>query len=125
MTLWSNKLNSVNDDLNIIEQQALTLAEAAIQLDQARSLEDRNAPLAHALEHNLQLWVELGVLVKDPEIQLTDSVRENILKLRDFIASMIIQQGINISDATLNTLININFQISEGLLEGASRRKAD
>jgi hypothetical protein len=30
--------------------------------------------------------------------------------------------GVNIAESTLNTLININLQISEGLLEGAKRR---
>jgi len=32
------------------------------------------------------------------------------------------QHGVDIRESTLNTLININLQISEGLLEGARGR---
>ena len=118
-------MNSIDDDLTIIEQQAFSLAQAAIQLDKTRTNEGDNSSLAQALEHNLQVWVEIGVLVKDPESQLTNNVRENILKLRDFIADITMQHGTSISEATLNTLININLQISEGLLEGAKDKRAN
>ena len=118
-------MNSIGDDLTVIEQQAFSLAQAAILLDQARTNEGDTNNLAQALEHNLQVWVEVGVLVKETERQLTNNVRKNILKLRDFIAGMTMQYGVNISEATLNTLININLQISEGLLEGARDKRAN
>ena len=111
------------NDLTVVEQQAFNLAQAAIQLDQSR-IGDRNlAKMAQALEHNLQVWVEIGVLVRSPESRLAANVRDNILKLRDFISDMTMKHGVEIPDTTLNTLININFQISEGLLEGAKARK--
>ncbi len=113
-----------DEDLTIIEKQAFSLAQAAIRLDQARTDNSGDNRLVQALENNLQLWVEVGTLVRSPESQLATNVRDNILKLRDFIAHMTMQHGINIPETTLNTLININFQISEGLLEGVKNRNA-
>ena len=106
------------EDLSVVESQAFNLAQAGIQLDQARLGGDDNGTLAQALEHNLQVWVEIGILIKSPESQLEENVRDNILKLRDFISDTTMQHGVNIRESTLNTLININLQISEGLLEG-------
>ena len=110
------------EDLSVVERQAFNLAQAGIQLDQARLGGDDNGTLARALEHNLQVWVEIGILIKSPESQLAENVRDNILKLRDFISDTTMQHGVDIRESTLNTLININLQISEGLLEGARSR---
>ncbi len=112
------------NELTVVEQQAFNLAQAAIQLDQSRIGERNLGKMAQALEHNLQVWIEIGVLVRSPESRLAENVRDNILKLRDFISDMTMKHGVDIPDTTLNTLININFQISEGLLEGAKARKA-
>lgn len=112
------------NELTVVEQQAFNLAQAAIQLDQSRGDSRDIARLAQALEHNLQVWVEIGTLVKSPESRLAENVRDNILKLRDFISDMTMKHGVDIPDSTLNTLININFQISEGLLEGAKAGRA-
>jgi len=111
------------EDLSVVERQAFNLAQAGIQLDQARAGDAGSGELAQALEHNLQVWVEIGMLVKSPESQLAENVRDNILKLRDFISDTIMKHGIEIPESTLNTLININLQISEGLLEGARARQ--
>lgn len=116
-------MTALQEDLTVVEQQAFNLAQAAIQLDQTRIGETNPGRLAQALEHNLQVWVEIGTLVKSPESRLNENVRDNILKLRDFISDMTMKHGIDIPDSTLNTLININFQISEGLLEGAKAQR--
>ena len=52
------------EDLNVVERQAFNLAQAGIQLDQARLGGDDNGTLAQALEHNLQVWVEIGILAR-------------------------------------------------------------
>ena len=113
-----------DEDLSVVERQAFNLAQAGIQLDQARADSGDTTQLAQALEHNLQVWVEIGMLVKGPESQLAENVRDNILKLRDFISDTTMKHGVDIPESTLNTLININLQISEGLLEGARNRQA-
>ena len=107
------------NDLTFVEQQAFNLAQAAIQLDQARIEDGDLGKLAQALEHNLQVWVEIGTLVKSSESNLAENVRDNILKLRDFVSDTTMAKGVEMAESTLNTLININLQISEGILEGA------
>ncbi|MBT3910487.1 MAG: hypothetical protein HOF27_12535 [Rhodospirillaceae bacterium] len=107
------------NDLTFVEQQAFNLAQAAIQLDQARIDDGDLGKLAQALEHNLQVWVEIGTLVKSSESNLAENVRDNILKLRDFVSDTTMAKGVEMAESTLNTLININLQISEGILESA------
>ncbi len=109
-------------DLSLVEQQAFNLAQAGIQLDQSRIGEPDGERLVLALEHNLQVWVEIGALIKSPESRLAENVRDNLLKLRDFVSDMTMKHGVEIPESTLNTLININLQISEGLLEGAKNK---
>ncbi len=111
-----------DNDLSLVEQQAFNMAQAGIHLDQSRIGERDPQRLAAALEHNLQVWVEIGMLVKSPESRLAENVRDNLLKLRDFVSDMTMKHGVEIPDSTLNTLININLQISEGLLEGAKNK---
>lgn len=123
--LYGGQGNSMQDnlpDLSGIEEQALVLSQAAIQLDQARSGKRDPLVLATALEANVEVWVAIRALVDDPATTLQPNVCENLRRLSVFVASSTFMHGINISDSTLNTLININLQISEGLLEGAKRR---
>ncbi|MEK7246396.1 MAG: flagellar biosynthesis regulator FlaF [Pseudomonadota bacterium] len=109
-------------DLSAIEEQALVLSQAAIELDQARSGKRDPFVLTTALEANVEVWVAIRALVDDPATTLQPNIRENLRRLSVFVASSTFMHGANIPDSTLNTLININFQISEGLLEGANRR---
>lgn len=115
-------IDTKDEDLSVVERQAFNLAQSGIQLDQARLEGSDEGTLAQALEHNLQVWIDIGTLIKSPESQLTENVRDNILKLQDFIADTTMKHGVSIPESTLNTLININLQISEGLLEGANGR---
>jgi len=113
-------MENESDDLTAIEQQAFSLAQAGIRLDQARSADSGNqAYLAGALDSNLQVWVGIGTIVSDPESGIADNIKTNILRLRDFIVDTTMKNGTEISESMLNTLININLQISEGLLESA------
>lgn len=109
-------------DLGAIEAQALILSQAAIGLDQARSGKRDPHELTTALEANVEVWVAIRALVDDPATALLQNIRDNLRRLSVFVASTTFMHGVNITDSTLNTLININLQISEGLLEGAKRR---
>ena len=109
-------------DLSAIEAQALVLSQAAIGLDQARSGGRDPRALASALEANIQVWAAIRALVEDPSSPMQSNIRDNLLRLSMFVASTTFMHGVDINDSTLNTLININLQISEGLLEGAKRR---
>lgn len=109
-------------DLSAIEEQALVLSQAAIGLDQARSGKRDPHALAMALEANVQVWVAICALVDTPDSALEPNIRENLRRLSDFVAGTTFKYGIDVVDSTLNTLININLQISEGLLESSKRR---
>jgi flagellar biosynthesis regulator FlaF len=106
------------ETLNVGEEDAFGLVEAAITLDQSRGDKVR---LAAALEQNLQLWVAIRTLVSDAGSALPDAVKANLKRLSDFVAETTLKKGVEISDNTITTLVNVNLQISEGLLESASR----
>jgi len=104
-------------ELSINEENAYALSEAAIFLDQARQRrEDANA-MAAALRHNVELWIAIQSLVKRINGALPDEVKANLLKLGDYVVGTTLRDGPAIGEHTLDTLININLQISEGLLE--------
>ncbi|MEO5335921.1 MAG: DUF2934 domain-containing protein [Magnetospirillum sp. WYHS-4] len=101
------------------QDDAYYLSEAAIMLDQARSGKKRDAKkLAAALENELEVWTAIRTAVLRWSDQEREVTKQNVCRLSDFIAGTILSSGVNISDSTLDTLININLQIAEGLLEG-------
>ena len=105
------------DGLSLTEQDAFSMSQAAVLLDQARSEGDMKA-LSAALDHNLELWVGLRTLVSRPEVRVSQNVQENLTKLANYVADATMSHGVEIPEKTLDTLINIDLQISEGLLEG-------
>ena len=111
-----------DNKLSIIGELAFNLAQAGVRLDQSRIDGAGQGELAQALEHNLQVWVELSVRVKSHECNLAEQVRDNLVTLCDFVADKTMKHGIEIPESTINTFVNINFQISEGLLEGEAQR---
>ena len=105
----------------VAEEQAFQLSQAAIRVDQARRVKDKNsAALVDALNRNVEIWVALRSIVMREDCRLADEVKQNLTKLAQFVADRTFADG-EIADTTLNALININLQISEGLLEGLNR----
>lgn len=111
-------------DLTPAEREAFALSQAAIMLDQAKMKRDDQGALVGALNNNLELWVAIKTLVTSADSPLPQAVRDNILRLARFVADTTFRHGTAISDATLDTLANINFQLAEGLLEGERNRTA-
>lgn len=109
------------ESVNIAEEQAYQLAQAAIMLDNARNDRSDLGKLAAALERNLETWVALKTLILHPDCRLGDAVKGNLLRLSAFVAERTMQGVDAITDTTIDSLINVNLQISEGLLEGASK----
>jgi hypothetical protein len=103
----------------VAQQDAFYLSEAAILLDQARGGKKRDPKkLAAALENDLEVWTGIRAAVLRWSDQEREVTKQNLCRLSDFIAGTILGSGVNVSDSTLDTLININLQIAEGLLEG-------
>lgn len=106
-------------NMTLAEIEAFGLTQAGIRLDNARS--DKSS-LAAALDHNLQIWVAIKTQVNRSTCLLAQPVRDNLTRLSNFVVETTMKHGVNIPDNVVDTLININLQISEGLLEGNTAR---
>ncbi|MBL6958895.1 MAG: hypothetical protein ISR52_07935 [Rhodospirillales bacterium] len=103
------------EDLSTIEQDAFALSRAAVALDQAKG---NTNELVAALDHNLQLWSTIRVVVSDEANTLPVDIKDNLVKLSQYIAAKTFEYGSDIPEDVVDSLININLQISQGLLEG-------
>ncbi len=113
------KTNTVPvDDLSLVEQDAFTMSRAALLLDQGRA---NKQALAHALDHNVQIWSAIRTVVERPNSQFPRHVKENLTRLADYVTGTTFGSGVDLSPDALDSLININLQICEGLLEGQRR----
>jgi flagellar biosynthesis regulator FlaF len=111
------------EELLAQEEDAYCLMEAAVMLDQARSGKDaaEESTLEAALSNNLDLWVAIRATISQPANSLPGDVKENLVRLSKYVVSTTRNQGGAITQHALTTLININLQISEGLLEGGEK----
>ncbi len=64
-------------------------------------------------------------MISQPDNRFSDALRENLSRLSRYVVSTSHGQGTEMGEAVLDTLININLQISEGLLEGAERAETE
>jgi len=99
------------------EEGAFGLSKAAVMLDQAR---DEQGRLAAALDNNMEVWVAIRTLVNQKDNPLPDETKQNLMKLSQFVTQTTMAQGVEMPPEVLDTFININLQISEGLLEARS-----
>lgn len=106
----------------VLEEQATSLSRVALLLDAARQQDDQRA-LAAALAEDLELWVAIKTVAEAPETVLAREVRQNLVRLSNFVADTIMKKGVTVSAGTLDTLINVNLQICEGLLESLQKTK--
>ena len=109
------------ENLSSAEQEAMSLTRAAVFLDQARSNGRDSVRLVEALNHNLEIWVYIRSLAESKTCTLPEPLRSNLMQLSGFVAQTTFSQGAAISDSSIDCLININLQLSEGLLEGQKK----
>lgn len=99
-------------------QSAEQLSGAAVMLDQARlKRQEEPAKLVEALEVNLYLWVAIKTIVERSELDIPDALRQNLIRLANYVADVTMKAGVEISESEVDTLVNINLQVCEGLLE--------
>ncbi|MBL6945308.1 MAG: hypothetical protein ISR47_01575 [Rhodospirillales bacterium] len=113
--------DTARDELSVPEEQAFALSRAAILLDQARQDFSDAGALGAALNENLETWVAIKTIAETGNSGVSETVRQNLVRLSNFVADTTFKSAEDISEQTIDTLININLQISEGLLEGASK----
>ncbi|MEO5338005.1 MAG: flagellar biosynthesis regulator FlaF [Magnetospirillum sp. WYHS-4] len=105
-------------ELDTHEEAAFALSQAAVMLDLGRG---KDGELATALDNNLEVWVKIRTLVSRKESNIPGETKTNLMKLSDFVADTTMRQGVGMPVEVLDTLVNINLQISEGLLEGRTK----
>jgi flagellar biosynthesis regulator FlaF len=109
----SQNLNSV------AEEQAYQLSESAIRMDLARvKRADNPLILMDALNRNIEVWLKLRTIIMRKDCPLPEDTSKNLVKLSQFVVERTITGAEDMSESTLDALININLQIAEGLLEG-------
>ena len=101
-------------DLTTHEQVAFGLSKAAVMLDQSRENQDK---LAAALDNNMEVWVAIRTIVSREGSNLPEDTKTNLVKLSQFVTQTTMAQGVEMPMEIVDTFININLQISEGLLE--------
>lgn len=100
-----------------VEEDAYALIQAGLALSRALGGGDKDAIQA-ALDTNLKLWVGIRTMVSRPDHPLPAEVRENLIRLSQYTVQKTFELAQTHSAETVNSLINTNLQIAEGLLEG-------
>lgn len=111
-----NRIKQAEVEAEIFLKYAMALSNAANSDNQQEKLV--------ALDNNLKLWVEIETSLKDAKSLLSADIKDNLLKLSKFVERMILSKGINMSKTDYDCLVNINMQISEGLLEAVKNSLA-
>lgn len=101
------------------EMDAAAFSQAAYVLDQAKqSLTDKDL-CERALKYNQLLWSIIQSDVSKKSNALPDEIKANLMSLSIFVDKQT-SKGVSKPTAELfDSLININLNISEGLMEGA------
>lgn len=103
---------------SLAKEEAFSLLKCAVDLSSARENNDSHE-LVNALDNNLQLWVYIKTLAKAKETKLPEETKSNLIKLADYVSSKTLEVGKdinNINDKVIDSMINTNLQISEGLI---------
>jgi len=110
------------DPGNPARSEAWALLEAARKLNQTKDgpVDDFRA----ALRANWRLWTIFQASVIEPDCALPAELRSNLLGLANFVDKLTVELLAAPEAKKIDALININRQISEGLLEGARAKAA-
>jgi len=101
------------------EMDAAAFSQAAYVLDQAKqSLTDKDL-CERALKYNQLLWSIIQSDVAKKNNQLPDEIKANLMSLSIFVDKQTSKGITNPTAEVFDSLININLNISEGLMEGA------
>jgi len=98
------------------------LLEAARQLNQTK--DGPIDPFRVALRANWRLWTIFQASLLEPECALPPELRGNLLGLANFVDKLTVELLGGSEPAKVDALVNINRQISEGLMEGARANAA-
>ena len=98
------------------EVEAMAFTKAALMLEEAKGKVDDYDSYAAALKFNQLLWTIIQADVVDNENQLPAQLKANILSLSIFVDRQTIKSLANTKAENLDSLININKNLAEGLM---------
>lgn len=115
-------MRKTTDQVKNAEEEASILLSHAVNLSKAAAGNDKDKVLA--LDSNLKLWVEIETTLKSAKNLLPEEIKNNLLKLSKYVERLTLTKGISMSKTDFDTLVNINMQISEGLVEAVKNNLA-
>ena len=113
----TNQVTNAEEEASIMLNHAVSLSRAA------SSGTDREK--IQALDSNLKLWVEIETTLKNAKNLLPQEIKDNLMKLSKFVERLTLSKGIHMSKSDYDTLVNINMQISEGLVQAVKHSFAN
>ena len=100
------------------EMDAAAFSQAAYVLDQARQNLDDGETSEKALTYNQLLWSIIQADVSEGKNVLPDELKANLMSLSIFVDKQPPKALANPSEDIFDSLISINLNIAEGLMEG-------
>ena len=98
------------------EVEAMAFTKAALMLEDAKRNLDDYDNYAAALKFNQLLWTIIQADIVDKENKLPAAIKANILSLSIFVDKQTIKALADTKARHLETLININKNLAEGLM---------
>lgn len=117
------KMNKTLNQISDAEKEATVLMDYAMALSKA-STSGSEHEILKALDENLKLWVEIETSLKSAKNLLPEDIKDNLFKLSKYVERLTLSKGVHMDKADFGSLININMQISEGLLESVKNSLA-
>lgn len=114
---------NTNNQVKNAENEAVVLLNHAMLLAKA-STSNNQHEIIQALDSNLKLWVEIETSLKNAKNLLPEDIKSNLMKLSKFVERMILSKGLKMTKTDFDCLVNINMQISEGLVEAVKNNLA-
>lgn len=116
-------MNKSADQVKNAEDEATILLNHAVALSHAAANGSEQNKIA-ALDSNLKLWVEIETTLKNAKNLLPEEIKNNLLKLSKYVERLTLTKGVSMNKSDFDTLVNINVQISEGLVEAVKNNLA-
>ena len=112
-----------NDQVKNAEKEAVILLNQAMALAKA-SMRCNERAVIRARVSILIRWGDLETSLKSAKNLLPEDIKANLMKLSKFVERMILSKGLKMTKTDFDCLVNINMQISEGLIEAVKNNLA-
>ena len=106
------------------EVEAMAFTKAAVLLEDAKKQTNNIDEFSKALRFNHLLWTIIQADLTEPENQLPDEIKANVMSLSIFVDKQTTKALRSSSAVDLDVLININRNLAAGLRTNAEAEEA-